>query len=57
MGRVNSEKRIQYAKSIGCTSVDGTGWVTWRRANLPRGLTACEHARPKPVHWQTHIPL
>ena len=57
MGRVNSEKRIQYAKSIGCTSVDGTGWTTWRRANLPRGLHAVEHARQRPVHWQTRLPL
>jgi hypothetical protein len=57
MGRVNSEKRIQYAKSIGCTSVDGTGWVTWRRANLPRGLRAIEHVRERPVHWQTHLPV
>jgi hypothetical protein len=57
MGRVNSAKRIQYAKSIGCTSIDGTGWTTWRRANLPRGLHAAEHARERPVHWQTSLPL
>jgi diadenosine tetraphosphatase ApaH/serine/threonine PP2A family protein phosphatase len=57
MGRVNSEKRIQYAMSIGCTSVDGTGWVTWRRANLPRGLRAIERVRERPVHWQTRLPV
>jgi hypothetical protein len=38
MGRVNSARRIRYAASIGCDSVDGTGWVRWRRANLTRGL-------------------
>ena len=38
MGRVNSARRIRYAASIGCDSVDGTGWVRWRRANLRRGL-------------------
>jgi hypothetical protein len=57
MGRVNSEKRIQYAESIGCTSIDGTGWTVWRRANLKRGLSACEHVGPKPVHWQTRLPV
>jgi hypothetical protein len=29
MGRVNSYRRIAYAASIGCTSVDGT-YLTWR---------------------------
>lgn len=57
MGRVNSVKRIEYAKSIGCTSIDGTGWTTWRKANLPRGLHAAEHARERPVHWQTRLPV
>ena len=57
MGRVNSEKRIQYAKSIGCTSIDGTGWTMWRRANLPHGLHAVAHARERPVHWQTRLQI
>jgi len=55
MGRVNSEKRIQYAKSIGCHRRGGDRRTVWRRANLQRGLTACEHVRPKPVHWQTRL--
>lgn len=38
MGRVNSARRIRYAASIGCDSVDGTGWVRWRHTNLDRGL-------------------
>jgi|SRR5271166_4258591 len=38
MGRVNSARRMRYAASIGCDSVDGTGWVRWRAANLARGL-------------------
>lgn len=38
MGRVNTRRRILYAKSIGCDSVDGTGWVRWRKRNLPDGL-------------------
>jgi hypothetical protein len=55
MGRVNSEKRIRYAISIGCTSVDGTSWVTWRDAHLRRGLNYCARTRPQPVHWQTRL--
>jgi hypothetical protein len=38
MGRVNSAKRIAYAKAIGCDSVDGTKWVRWRDTYLPGGL-------------------
>ncbi len=38
MGRVNSARRIRYAASIGCDSVDGTKWVRWRDAYLDAGL-------------------
>jgi hypothetical protein len=38
MGRVNSAKRMTYAASIGCDSVDGTGWVKFKTANLQRGI-------------------
>ena len=38
MGRVNSARRIRYAASIGCDSVDGTKWVRWRDTYLERGL-------------------
>lgn len=38
MGRVNSECRLAYAQALGCTSVDGTGWMRWRDTNLPRAL-------------------
>jgi hypothetical protein len=40
MGRVNSIKRITYASAIGCDSIDGTGWMRWRRIRLPEGLQA-----------------
>lgn len=39
MGRVNSAKRIAYAKEIGCDSIDGTSWVRWRKRWLNTGLT------------------
>lgn len=42
MGRVNSEKRIRYAREIGVDSVDGTGWAKYRDAMMPRGLRAIE---------------
>lgn len=38
MGRVNSARRIAYAREIGCGSVDGTKWVRWRDAYLREGL-------------------
>ena len=37
MGRVNSTRRIRYAASIGCDSVDGTKWVRWRDRYLTDG--------------------
>jgi hypothetical protein len=42
MGRVNSKKRIAYAKAIGCDSVDGTGWAKYRDAMMPLGLAALD---------------
>lgn len=38
MGRVNSARRMTYAASIGCDSVDGTGWVRFKDAHLRRGI-------------------
>lgn len=42
MGRVNSMKRIGYAKAIGCDSVDGSGWAKYRDAMMPKGLAALD---------------
>jgi hypothetical protein len=47
MGRVNSIRRLAYAHALGCTSVDGTGWMRWRKTHLPRALAtlaALDHA-------------
>jgi hypothetical protein len=44
LGRVNSERRIRYAASIGCDSVDGTQWVRFRDTCLARGLDAVQRA-------------
>jgi hypothetical protein len=44
MGRVNSERRIRYAASIGCDSIDGTKWVRWRDTYLNAGLAAAAAA-------------
>lgn len=39
MGRVNSRKRFDYARAIGCDSVDGTSYSRWRNRWLPTALT------------------
>ena len=38
MGRVNSKKRIEYAISIGCDSVDGSGYSMFPDTNIPKAL-------------------
>ncbi len=38
MGRVNTRKRIRYAKSLGCDSIDGTNFSMFRKTNLPWAL-------------------
>lgn len=53
MGRVNSEKRIRYAREIGCDSVDGSGWAKYRNAMMPRGLRAI----PTPENEQLRMDL
>jgi hypothetical protein len=40
MGRVNSLKRMRYAESIGCTSIDGTKYARWNQTHLTAGLVA-----------------
>jgi len=47
MGRVNSDRRIRYAREIGCDSVDGTKWVQWRDTHLPSGLESVSRPRPQ----------
>ena len=41
MGRVNSLRRLAYAASIGCDSIDGTQSVRFRDTYLRQGLQAC----------------
>jgi hypothetical protein len=38
MGRVNSHRRIAYARALGCDSIDGTKWARWSDAWLAEGL-------------------
>lgn len=44
MGRVNTLKRMRYAKSIGVDSCDGTGWAKWRDTRMPMALRWLEEA-------------
>jgi hypothetical protein len=39
MGRVNSRRRYEYARRLGCNSVDGSGFSRWRDTWLPDALT------------------
>ena len=41
MGRVNTRRRIRYAKSIGCKSVDGTAFAKFTDAHIGWGLAEC----------------
>lgn len=38
MGRVNTRKRFDYARAIGCDSVDGSKFSRWRNTWLPDAL-------------------
>jgi hypothetical protein len=38
MGRVNGRRRVEYAKTLGCDSFDGSSFARWRSTWLPIGL-------------------
>ena len=38
MGRVNSQRRIRYAREIGCDSIDGTSHSRWPQQFIPTFL-------------------
>ena len=42
MGRVNSLKRLNYARKIGCDSVDGTGFSMFPCLKIPKALRFLE---------------
>jgi EAL domain-containing protein (putative c-di-GMP-specific phosphodiesterase class I) len=43
MGRVNSNKRLEYAFSIGCDSVDGSGYSMFPEKKIPDALKFLEY--------------
>lgn len=43
MGRVNSVRRLRYAMSIGCDSVDGTKYCKWRDTYLDSELRVLDY--------------
>lgn len=45
MGRVNSLRRLRYAKAIGCTSADGTYLIFGPDINLPKALAWVRQVR------------
>jgi len=36
VGRVNTRRRLAHAEALGATSADGSGWVRFRNAMMPR---------------------
>lgn len=55
MGRVNSERRLRYAASIGCNSIDGTAFSKWPDHFILKGvhwLDWLEQCPPNPPVWQ-----
>jgi hypothetical protein len=52
MGRVNSQKRVRAARSMGCDSVDGTFLIYGPRANLPKLLSWLLDAEQEPMLWE-----
>lgn len=51
MGRVNSERRVMYAKLVGCDSVDGTYIVFGPDKNAPRVASWMRRARMQQALW------
>lgn len=43
MGRVNSYRRLQYARAIGCDSIDGSGYSRFPETYLPGVLKFLRH--------------
>lgn len=52
MGRVNSQRRFDAARAIGCDSVDGTFLAFGPDANLPRLLRWIDDANRSPMLWE-----
>lgn len=40
MGRCNSNRRLHYARSIGCDSADGTGYARFSKSAIPPAIPA-----------------
>ncbi len=53
MGRVNTMERINYAYSIGCTSIDGSGFSKWADIRIPLGLRWIREAMAPPVIYSS----
>lgn len=49
MGRVNSIKRMRYAMSIGCDSVDGTGYSKYNRREIPKAARVFAYTVAMPL--------
>lgn len=52
MGRVNSQKRLDTARAMGCDSVDGTYLTFGPDTNLPKLLGWLNHAHQQPMLFE-----
>lgn len=52
MGRVNSKRRLDTARAMGCHSVDGTYLTFGPDVNLPRLLSWLSEATTAPMLWE-----
>lgn len=50
MGRVNSQKRVAYAASLGCDSFDGSGFSKWSKTWLHKGLAWAQGGQQLALH-------
>jgi hypothetical protein len=53
MGRVNSNKRFEFARAVGCDSVDGTYLTRGPDVNLPKLLAWTRNADQSPLFEET----
>jgi hypothetical protein len=48
MGRVNSRRRLRYAESIGCDSIDGSSFSRWGDTHIPRAVAWIDECTTAP---------
>lgn len=55
MGRVNTYRRFNYARVIGCDSVDGSGFARWHGLKIPLALQWMTTEQPSLLHQAEEV--